>query len=1230
MYNEVERWMQRYNPDDLLLWIQTTAVHPANQMYQIRFEFLLGVLFSINRLNFKGERLGRNAFEDFIQNFDRQYGTRFMMVEDWKQFDQSSLIPFIAVEQKFNFFYANLERPFEQLKTLNHLISAIETVDANIALKLTNVFHSSLYFQTKLLNKIILQNIEEKSDTICVPTQDFFDNISPDFSIESNIIIESLTINLGKFRGLNDRILNKAVEGSLYKSMYCCLSNGCYYLLPQLHIPILFYYLNQQSISHPQKKQLEEAIQSSLIKKVRYNSAKCFGLRRAVFKIIDAKGQDLAEKIDAIFRIKEDKLILIKTVKVAFNSDLSRYIQIAVKELATIIEEICKQEMVGLIDDSDEIPLFPISVLNIYGTIIFQCVDFDYEIDISRKFLLKNMWIFDSKDYFNLLAYVSSEDAFFNFLDSDRALEQSGKIFSASIMDRFAYYIENGEKFFKAGKKPDFIAFDPHQWHDFFHEKIYQKYQDDIFELLESRYDEDYFNHVHKIQDNVYEVFDSATLTGGHVVKLNNSLIWIKYPYRAIECTSDEVRIVSDLIGPLFSDYINKLKVQLSQLFQNYGHSISSGFSVMILPITYICRHKELNYLTPHLQEITKETPLKVFTRKMPNQEITSMVIYDMDYLQDLFGGTANDGERYCVKQLILSLINYFAPSLDYRDLTKIAEQFMEDNIPLSQKGYAYVAVRVENAQLENYRSPVEALQSDFNRVDTLVGEWLFRSGKKAGTYSGIEAKSLMNEIRAFLQSHLEAEIAIFNESIIHHAYQECEFIEGERVKSRIRAGMDASKYTEYDVVEEHLKKTHKISDLATSAKHILLTILKVGIKGSQAITEAQWRYLQAIAISAHEATLFSDFIHFDIAPCRITLSDMFEIEYEKDSTFFDHNQYMQKQGEINVETAKASFVQRIMESRSAHEEKTGINSWLEEIDQTFLDKFRFSFVNLIQVLYCIGVCSDSEKSPYFPLCKENREALVLMVCSNTIDNIDSAQVNKIIDFISLDFTTYECNEDIMTTKMLRRKERINLCPLIQIEKDNFLYGKQMSLCSMHLWVNNLSSADFPYYLDDKDNISILLAKLHKELDRKLEIAAESKMKAILGANNVEATIDNFRRISAKFPSKPSCGEIDILAVNPDTTTIFVLDAKNVKKKILPADIRREIRKFTEYTEKLISKAQFIEENMEEILLYFKADIGKEWRIKTAFVVDYNYPAAYIKDNKVDFVMMDEIEKYVT
>jgi tetratricopeptide (TPR) repeat protein len=190
-----------------------------------------------------------------------------------------------------------------------------------------------------------------------------------------------------------------------------------------------------------------------------------------------------------------------------------------------------------------------------------------------------------------------------------------------------------------------------------------------------------------------------------------------------------------------------------------------------------------------------------------------------------------------------------------------------------------------------------------------------------------------------------------------------------------------------------------------------------------------------------------------------------------------------------------------------------------------------------------------------------------------------------------------------------------------------------MCLGAMNLWLDSIWKGNIPCNLQNSA-IDVALRNLHQYLDRELEKEAERIAENVLGRENIEARIDKFERLSSLLSSRPDCGEIDILAVNKSLKIVYVLDAKNRNPKIRPSDIRREIEDFFDgkrsYLAQLTKKENFIQDNLEQVLKHFSVEDIEGWHVRKAFVVKENYPSAYCPDRNVDFVLVDDLEEYLT
>ena len=109
MYKEIISQFKQYNKQEMYQWLLTSAIHPSNQRYIIRYELLIYTLLSISESDFADKPLSRPKFEHFIKWFEKKYSQQFFMMEDWEPFEQTQLIPIFFEKKRyytrFNFNY---------------------------------------------------------------------------------------------------------------------------------------------------------------------------------------------------------------------------------------------------------------------------------------------------------------------------------------------------------------------------------------------------------------------------------------------------------------------------------------------------------------------------------------------------------------------------------------------------------------------------------------------------------------------------------------------------------------------------------------------------------------------------------------------------------------------------------------------------------------------------------------------------------------------------------------------------------------------------------------------------------------------------------------------------------------------------------------------------------------------------------------------------------------------
>lgn len=1238
----IKEWMQKYNPKELFLWIQTTAIHPANQIYQIRFELLLGLLFSIPAKQFKGNAITRDEYKSFIEHFEDDFSRYFLMLEDWQPFGQLKLIPYFLDRKKYYFFYGQLERPYEFLQQFENifLLTNYQETYGELS-QLKKLFVLSLQFQTNLIEKInTLEESKIDAQNIYVPSQAYFAEICPFFEIEPQklYLLENLSIiEIGTLQTTEEEILSKCLDIELFKTFHVRLAGRSYFLIPQLHLEILYKIAKKTILESTNKELLTLLIHKNFVSRVQKSCIRFFTIRNIIAEVLQAgTNKNLAEGADAIVRVDADKLLFFKVAKHGYEVDLSEQAEDVIRTVQTIISNIEKEEIVGLHYLNDEIIAVPVSKMEIWAIVVYENTTLNCKITlkhVTKKPTTVVISVIDLQAIFN---YLSSRLSFIKFLKNDKELLSMLTIRSSDYMDRFAYYISNGEAYLKMGATPDLLVFAPHQWHNFHHEKLFEKYKDDIFELIEHEFPKS-FNRIEKLCDNIYEVLETGMLNGGRVVKYRKNLVWIMYPLDGFNNTKDEIQSYSGLLGPLYADYVDKLREPLSELFKKYDFNFQSGYRIVLYPASYIGRDEHLQFLKPYISQVSKNKPLVVVTKRVADSwNIRSSVIYDFQHLESLFAPKENEGERFCISQLIRSLILFFNKKMGETEADLIALEFVDKYIPIRTKGYAFESISVHNPSLDSYSHHQDMSISDVAKVNRNVTEFLAKSNIDPGLYHGDDAKCINNQIFQFLQNKLEEEIKGYNDSLIFYAYREVELIEGRREKNRLHSGLDASKYIEYDIILKTTKTTEEISRAAVSAKYIVGTILKVGSHGSKAVTDEDWHYLQALAVVLDETATISDYIHYDIIPHALKISDIYEIEDIKGKEAFSHEGFYKTESKLKVDSAKRPYERRkgkaIPEQSEDDKSVQPFPQRLQEVDIAFKKQYGFSLDNFATVLHVLG-CMDLSHEHYSPLNLVSEKILINKLKENIKEPPEESEIKKILEFASLRFGIYKPDEVLITSQLLRRKERLNLCPLIYLETGQYLYGNEMCMGASRIWLRAISSADFPYELPENSPIETALAKLHRYMDIELEKEAKVIATQVLGGNNVEARIDNFKRLSSSLPAKPDCGEIDLLAVNKSTKTIFVLDAKNRNRKIRPYDIRQELKKFFEgnksYLSQLIKKEEFVKNNLKDILAHFSIQDDKEWKVHKAFVVSTNYPSAYYQGINIGFVLISKLADFL-
>ena len=466
--------------------------------------------------------------------------------------------------------------------------------------------------------------------------------------------------------------------------------------------------------------------------------------------------------------------------------------------------------------------------------------------------------------------------------------------------------------------------------------------------------------------------------------------------------------------------------------------------------------------------------------------------------------------------------------------------------------------------------------------------------------------------ILEYLTRKIKSILNNMNISVLEYAYKQLEFVEDASVKQQLQNRVDLKTDIDYDFIDKIREETEEISQHSMAIRQIIHHILKFGANGNDNMTHEKWAMLLATSMLLDEVSLTNELSRKNLQGYEVEVTQLFEIENNFGELVFSNKEYSERLIEFHLNKLKMN---------SAGED-------IKLIDASYKEIFDFSLFDLVNVLTLISR-SNFPSRQWYPINFLDMDYFIENIVRDS--GIESNIVKQIIDYLSLDFNSFEEINYISNINLMRWKQRINLCPIIRY-KENVIYGNSMCLKAANLWLKYYAEGDVPYTKDLPKKINNASKKIHRQLDLKLEAILEKEAGAILGKENVEANIDNFRRLSNRFPAKPDCGEIDLLAINRNTKTLFVIDAKNINKRLRPYDIAQEMDHFFNekdgYLTKLINKENFIIKNLRDVLGYFNISDESGWKIKKAFFLDNIFPSAFVKKD-ISFIIIDQLANYL-
>ena len=202
-----------------------------------------------------------------------------------------------------------------------------------------------------------------------------------------------------------------------------------------------------------------------------------------------------------------------------------------------------------------------------------------------------------------------------------------------------------------------------------------------------------------------------------------------------------------------------------------------------------------------------------------------------------------------------------------------------------------------------------------------------------------------------------------------------------------------------------------------------------------------------------------SDFTFSKLIEYTINIRDFYKFDELRSSSIFDYDAYKEVESKSKLDATKNFYNNLISEPEMAREpftvpEKEKI--LITNIEEAFQSQFSFSFTNMMRVLSLLSSSNQiKDDIMMFPSILIDKEDLVKLLqdeykkeygtrptfTGDLINLVGETEIRTILEFLSLDFKSFEEEDILLHLKIMKQKNRLTLCPLIDIN-NQVLFGK--------------------------------------------------------------------------------------------------------------------------------------------------------------------------------------------
>ncbi|MXN93215.1 hypothetical protein GR160_18455 [Flavobacterium sp. Sd200] len=822
--------------------------------------------------------------------------------------------------------------------------------------------------------------------------------------------------------------------------------------------------------------------------------------------------------------------------------------------------------------------------------------------DIDRLF---TNWDFDK---LSLWKYARAE----NIVHDDRSVEIMPFY---STLTYYKYYMSNRESFYRTDEKmPNVLSFDFATQGNIAIEATQKNDKHFIFYINENG--SPGYLPVTKTQQYA-PIYTSEEILYG---KLRVALEYYSLP---IWLTSDSTR------DSLSNSFIEAMVYWLYELREHLMPFVNK-LGRYPIEITLFFSEELRQFLKTGGQETLNDNDLNIESNiNISNRKIKIIIpleIFNVLHRKD------NYGERLLVDSILHSFKKFGETQgikiFGEHDIQNLLDAFM----PLSRKKMILTSHMDDSIKRYSLYIPTARFLSDADSAIILENnvKWLNYQKSVPSAITSVDDKlTLLYDLITSLRNQLRLRLKHFNSfELLKHVILRHEAIiyKSGYLDLSLTAKLECFSHYQ-DIVEEYKKANTDIIKSSHTTRSLIECIVAEPYFGDDVVNDNDVDFLIALLSEINFYGNVIDSIQLKLDDPEIGLLPSGRIGLNHD--FYDsviHN-YRESVIMDEVQESNESFDSLFKVIKK--DENIPLDPYHDKIDKIFKDELGIAFSRIIAILRFLSVrCFENKASYYY--CKEDE--LIPMISTNSI--LENGEIEAFIKFMSLEtrgrFDTPPLGyfaSDINTWRYNREFSYVRR-PLLKIKMEDGSYSfiwsaRHLAMASenlMYIFFNGLLKVDEKQYPE--------ISKLVKE--RNIIKGKEYRDTVLqwLKQQSIYVHEQEIKVRKSVFPNaEKDYGDIDVLVVDDNTKTVYLIECKNTKQAKIMYDFQNDAKNYIDkQLPKHVNRGNFIKYNLETL----SKKIGKDvigYNVQPIVISSYQLPVKFIQDVPIPIYSFTEVKR---